>query len=492
MSAIRTWESKLLLLPNEILSSILGQLTPPDLKSLRLCSSAATYFTEPVLFAQVTVVPHHKSFRGLICLTKHSRIRRYVKTLYYDHRWGNIARDLLEDVQRRTDDKSLRKSVARLSGGIVTRQDAQIEVAYLSRALSSLPSLTALCIGARGDRQFDTPRRFYDRLRKVAGGDYHSILKLLGSPDFTVQALGASSVFCSLYAIGKSVPKLHVDNSDYSIFSTASLVDFVGYALRKIRSLSLYFRYNALSARRDSLSRLAGVLRCLLQLEELELNLEGEQTFRYTDEGLRYKGLECDLQSTCSFLFPAPIHFPKLRRLTLLGVFAAEDELVELLTRHASTLSKLGLKNAVLIKPHGQDSIPCWVRTFKRFQTCLSLKEISLSGHFRNGTNQDWLLRNSTPSNTRKARLEAFIVIGGERPVEDAGVENLGSTTFVGDEFWEVTLPSEPTHGGDDSEGHGLAEFELTSDEERQLVQDATDGEWLGLNDGSYEDWEHY
>ena len=492
MSAIKTTESRLLSLPAEILSSILQQLTSPDLKCLRLCSSSARYLTEPVLFKEITVVPHQESFRRLISLSEHSRIKHHVKTLHYDHRWGNIALHLLEVAEIHTNKTPFFESIARLSRGIVTEKAAQIEIAYLSRAISSLPSLTTFSIGTDSDLPIGKAPRFYQRLRKLAGSEYDGILKLLRRPNFEVQGLGATSVFSSFYAVAKSLQKFHTDDFDCSILATESLVEFMAFALQDVRSLSLCFRQSALSVGYSSLSRLAGVLRTLLHLEDLELKFDGYLAIPRTDQLFSDGTYEFDSQSTCSQLFPSPMHFPNLKRLTLGTLFATDDELVALLERHAATLSYLALTGAVLARPKGQDTVPCWVRTFKRFQTCLNLEKICLSGHFMNGSNQDWLLRNSAHSNSLKARLEAFIVLGGKCPVEDAVVEDLSSASFAGDESWEVIPPVESTNDADFAEFDPWAGFELTSDEERQLVQDAMDEQWLGTNDGSYDDWDYY
>lgn len=428
-------------LPTEILALVFSYSRLTDLKNIRLCWRAIQFLVEPSLFREIVVVPHRDSLKGLVNLSQHTTLRHHVKKIIYNNRWGNIPQHLLEHVRSKPHGRSLAKYLDGLAKHIIRGAEQHYEIAFLSRAFSSLPSLASLWIWEQRTYEdtLDAFPSFYQRVCDSVGVDYGGIMFRIQHHEFDDPAKAISSAFLSLLASRKSLRDIRVGSFTSMIYHNESLVDCMLSAFSSLQSLTLLFHENALLERGSAISKLASTFHTLLHLETLELDLEGDQPEVYRSNALfRHWQFRVDGQSTFARLFPSKTHFPCLRRLSVSGLLVTEDELIGFLERHTFTLSSLSLDGAILVKPEHQASTPCWIRTLKRVQTCLDLKEMHLGGYLMNGSTQDWGLNDIGQSDNIKARMERFVVQGGECPLDEATVVSLGSTCFLGDESWKA------------------------------------------------------
>jgi hypothetical protein len=180
----------LLSLPAEILLSIFRQVDLRSLKCLRQSCKSFCSLVEPILFHTTVVVPHLDSLKALVSLSEHSTLRHCVQRLIYDNRCDNFTPWLRDPYSQdysmldwygnpiaRKKDPQVSGLLDQLSREALTKDSVDIEIAYLSRALSMLPLLSSLwCqepdLCFRGDStripsfyarvltkgQFDTPR----------------------------------------------------------------------------------------------------------------------------------------------------------------------------------------------------------------------------------------------------------------------------------------------------------------------------------------------
>jgi hypothetical protein len=467
----RSSESGVPSLPPEILWLIFSHLPLCDLKNIRLCSGSTKCIVEPNLFRDVVVVPHKESFESLVCLSEHSTLRHHVRKITYDNRWGDVALHLSLDVKENLDDESLKNALAALARGTICKGDTQDEIAYLSQALSSLPSLTSLWIleCRAPNHDLDPLPTFYRRACELAGGDYDRLKTLIRHPYSKELAGGAPSALSALYATKTQVGDILVDPFDCELCRDESLVECMLFAFSSVRSLNLSFLRNALLLENHPISKLASILCNLRHVEYLHLDLEGAFAGGFcmgTDDVLHQKRVAIDSRSSLAQLLPSPVHFPSLKSLILCGLFATENELVDFLEQHSSTLSYLCLNGAMLAKPKGSDAVPCWVRTLKRVQTCLNLNKMCLERYLQNGSTQDWWVEDAGRPDSIKARMEDFIVHGGECPLENATAESPQSAYFLGDDSWYNEGIESVYDDDDEDEWETLSETESAEESE--------------------------
>lgn len=449
-----TFYPRFLGLPTEILSLIFDRLRRSDLKNVRLCCSFTKTVAEMILFDEVVVVPHQMSLKGLMDLSEHATLRNHVQRVSYENRWGNVALHLLEDAKERTTDKSILDALAELSRGTIAEGDAPAEFAYLSRAFSSLPSLRGLYIWERPTVPEDLPwlPGLYQRFERLAGGNYAQIKHSIGRTHFSEMVGGTTSVLSSLFAARKSMELVEIDFFDCELCCGGPVRQLTLFAFQPVRSLTLKFRANSLLLNSYPASNFGSILCALRSLEELELDLSGnwlDEEYTYTSALLEERRWNCNSPSTFPQLFPPTLHFPKLERLSLAGVFVTEKDLLAFLKRHASKLSYLSLQDAVLCDQDDHGTHSCWVRTLKRLQTSLNLEEMNLEGNLENEGTQCWWVDDTGGPDSFKARMEDFVVQGGECPFDDAIVIHSGSEFFLDDKSWEIGRTTDGNQGDD-------------------------------------------
>jgi hypothetical protein len=170
-------------LPVEILLSILSHVEPQGLKCLRQTCKFLCSTSEPILFQIIVVVPHLDSLKAFVSLSEHPTIRKCVQRLIYDNRWGDFTSwvwesphndsqilDCDRDPISRSENNPVARLLDQLSNGALTKACMDVEIAYLSRAFSMLPSLSSLSFhesGMSGPRNFANIPNFYARLPEM-------------------------------------------------------------------------------------------------------------------------------------------------------------------------------------------------------------------------------------------------------------------------------------------------------------------------------------
>jgi len=144
-------------LPAEILVPIFRQVDLRSLKCLRQSCKSFCPLIEPILFHTTVVVPHIDSLKALVSLSEHPTLRHCVQRLIYDNRWGDFASllrarhckdygilDWYGNTIAQKKDLQASGLLDQLSREALTKDSMDVEIAYLSQALSMLPSLSSL------------------------------------------------------------------------------------------------------------------------------------------------------------------------------------------------------------------------------------------------------------------------------------------------------------------------------------------------------------
>jgi hypothetical protein len=68
---------------------------------------------------------------------------------------------------------------------------------------------------------------------------------------------------------------------------------------------------------------------------------------------------------------------------------------------------------------------------------------MNLGGNLENEGTQCWWVNDTGGPDSFKARMEDFVVQGGEWPFDDAIVVHSGSEFFLDDKSWEIARPTD-------------------------------------------------
>lgn len=452
----------LLSLPAEILLSIFRQVDLRSLKCLRQSCKSFSPLVEPILFHTTVVVPHLDSLKALVSLSEHPTLRHCVQRLIYDNRWGNFASWLQDPYSQDygmldwygnpiapEKDPQVSGLLDQLSREALTKDSVDVEIAYLSRALSMLPSLSSLwCQEPDLCFRRDSTRipSFYARV--LTKGQFDAPRwDNLGYAEQPHGSWGAFSVLTAMFSIKMSVPDLRIDDVGWEeMFPSTHRLDILRTVLAPVRRLKLSTADDSTGYVTDAIPNVGSVVASMSCLQDLELDFQYSEFYSPRGWSLDYDEEFEMLQSSVSEMFPKQTYLPRLDRLSLFGFRGEETHLLSFLGRHASTLSALQLGNARLISGACSGAQPCWVRVIRRLQTDLDLKEMRFATLLANGDSQRWKISDlgeySGPD-CLKAQVEHFVVHGGTCPLEDVAVgarqdgERKSRGPFHGDDSWK-------------------------------------------------------
>lgn len=473
--------SRLLTLPVEIVIWIFRHVEFRDLKRLRLSCKFLCLLAEPILFHTIVVVPHLDSLQALVSLSEHPTIRTCVQIVFYDNRWGNFASWLSASPGEhgmcgQTAPPTASMPVAptfalleQLSCGALTKESIDVEIAYLSRAFSMLPSLSGFgCLepSVSGVQNSEPVPNFYARFLEM-GRFEGPRWDRVGYQAPLQGSWGLFSLFSAMFATRVSVPDLRIDDVAWNdMFQSSHRLRMLRAVLRPIRRLKISTQVDSRGGDLGGdMPRTGSIMACVPSLEDLDLEFRPGPA----DPGVlgaHWDGHDVELshmpRPPLAELLPKETYFPCLTRLTLSGFRVEETDLISLLTRHAETLSTLRLGLGHLSPDADSGAEACWVRVIRRLQSDLHLKKMRFSRYLGNDASQSWGIsefrRYSRPG-CLKERIEKFVVQGGTCPLEQVAVgwepdePKESHSYFVGDDSWWMNrVRLEPAPDGDESD----------------------------------------
>jgi hypothetical protein len=203
------------------------------------------------------VVPHFDGPKALVALSEHPTISKCVQVVFYDNRWGDFASWLWEP-PRKHDTVELNASpttpnqpsplLEQLPSGALQRDRADVEIAYLSRAFSMLPSLSGLgCLESpASDLANSVPvPTFYTHFVKLGQleGPRWDFLRY---QEQTQRSWGVFSVLPALFAARVPVPHLRIDDvAWYDMFQSYHRLQTYRAVLSTVRRLKITTHVNS-------------------------------------------------------------------------------------------------------------------------------------------------------------------------------------------------------------------------------------------------------
>jgi hypothetical protein len=301
-----------------------------------------------------------------------------------------------------------------------------VEVAYLSRAFRLLPALSSLRFRAVGTSKALPPAsnempsyyiRQLGRSGPVIRKDVCWVVRAARTNSPTVAWL-------AVFGAGICLKEVQADGLvRSSIFPEDRRFDSIRLAFRSLQHLKLSFSAPELRNGHTKVDGLYYLLSELLALESLDLcGLGPAENPRYEPCFNEYLNLGKILEWT--------FHYPRLARLSLQGFYAMENEITFLMETNAASLESLWLANIILIKIFEDkdlfgvsEAVPCWVEVIYGLQANLKLKHMEFDAYLSNRENQNWCINNDDGLNSLIARVESFVVNGGECPLDHCAVD---------------------------------------------------------------------
>jgi hypothetical protein len=377
-----------------------------------------------------------------VSLSEHPTIRKCVQRLIYDNRWGDFTSWIWELLHRdsdildyngnpvaRRENNPVSRLLDRLPSGALTKDSMDVEIAYLSRAFSMLPSLSSLWFqesGVSTSRSFANVPGFYARFLEMGQfeGPRWDCLGYQNPPQ------GSWCVFSALpamFATKMLVPDLRIDDVAWDeMFPSSHRLELLRAVLAPVRRFKLSTVVDFTADHSDAIPNSRSIMTCFSCLGDLDLEF---RPGRVDVPGGHWNWDDVDAPNMSrppfSGLLPNGIYFPDLTRLSLFGFCVEETDLISFLRPHAKTLSVLRLGDGNLVPAADTGFESCWVRVIKRLQADLHLKEMRFAQFLGNYDSQSWDILEfgmySGPG-CLKERVENFVVHGGICPLEDAAV----------------------------------------------------------------------
>jgi hypothetical protein len=208
-----------------------------------------------------------------------------------------------------------------------------------------------------------------------------------------------------------------------------------------LKQLTLTLSSSAVSDRRERLFPLRRALKLCKELETLAISV---------------KSGHCYHPHRASCLAALLSHgrplLPKLHTLSMNGLTVLQNDLLQFLAAHATTLRDLRISDMTLTSPRNDNGRPaCWVATIKQVKTKLELDRIAFQGWFCNGAKQLWYISPNESQNPRRLlpAVRKYVTDPSIStcPLEQAAVAAYnedestaeGHRRFEGDWTWTIT-----------------------------------------------------
>lgn len=509
-------------LPNEIIVLIIQKCPRATLKNVRLASRSLAQLADPYLWRKIVLVPNDQCILGFVKAMKKSKVVRHITKLTYDARFGSF----FHSIKNIPSDPSLSYSKAEKAQGekLLERasqgrfqpyEDMAIEVAILIKALRMLPNLREIRVW-----DYEDPLEMRGNLPSLkVPFFYHKMCQLVKIDpkvvNFSTMA-GSSGrsytkgVLTAAFSAGNRLHTFKTNNVDgRALFGVVPMkpamalqqVGIYHEVMEHLQFLNLSFRNDTLVTTANHIQALQSLLRSAKKLKHLKIRLTdcSVNRYQYSDDELM-SDLVGLLETPTGGWVSRPL-LPRLERLTIDACICHDEDLIQFLKIHSSTLRQLELSNITLLG--GEDRRECWVKLIKHFKTDLKLASIAFSGWFSNGGRQQWFVaKDSIGDNRLKARVEKYVTDKRihECPLEHIaikpnqgdvekpanGEEYEGDLTWTmvyskrfGDQMdWQLTVPS----FGIPSGGPGPAVTSIPGESDA-FVNPSIEYDWLGEGD---------
>ncbi|KAI1623532.1 hypothetical protein EDD37DRAFT_426951 [Exophiala viscosa] len=417
-------------LPNEIVVLIIQKCPRATLKNVRLASRSLAQLADPYLWRKIVLVPNDQCILGFVKAMKRSKVARHVTKLTYDARFGSF----FHSIKNITPDPALSYTKAEKAQGerLLERaaqgrfqpyEDMSVEVAILIKALRMLPNLREIrvwdyedTLEMRGDSSQLKVPFFYHKMCQLVKIDPKVVnfCTMAGSSGRSY----TKGVLTAAFSAGNRLHTFKTSNVDgRALFGVVPMKPAVALqqlgiyheVMENLQSLELAFRNDTLVTTANHIQALQSLLRSAKKLKHLRIRL--------TDCSVsRYQYSDDELMSDLVGLLETPTGgwvsrslLPRLETLIIDACICHDEDLMQFLKIHSSTLRRLELSNITLLG--GEDRRECWVKLIKHFKTDLKLALISFSGWFSNGGRQQWFVaKDSIGDNRLKARVEKYVV----------------------------------------------------------------------------------
>lgn len=400
------------LLPNECLLLILRECQGSTLKNFRLASKAFGRLAEPLLWQDVRLVPNIDCLNSVHSLMIRSHLAFHVQNVIYDASWEY----LIDDFRIKSEKPAFKDKLSSTPGketwscGKILQQcvqnqirsgeDSPAEVACLSRLLSLFPNLQALAVKetATTFEILDSMPYYYKKVCKDAGLPTTDI-RLSGVLSTVDSAPSHTRNFLlAAYSTGRGIDYVDLRAVSWFTFFRLPLHSTPGHSVSldfrvrqdlfsNISQLDLSFRGSPSRDPCSDLKPLRELLKSCEKLEGLYLSFTNIVNHRrYSTDHRSFSYLSALLGENRSI---RPL-MPRLRELFLNSTFCTQQDLIQFLAVHASTLQHVSLSNMSMLRNENKDSRGCWVQVIKAMKSLLRLKTVYFSGWLSNGGRQIW------------------------------------------------------------------------------------------------------
>lgn len=442
---------QLITLPLELLQMVVDHTTKKELKSLRATNKFLHKFLTPLLFESFNVYPHVRSFEYLIKAAETPHIGPLIQYLTYDAGFLGVTDMVVRRLQSvysasitSEEKKAILDHAKMLHSQSLPADNALDEIAlmsYLEQAFVHLPNLKYLRVvdAFRMSHYGETGRlpSFYEQLTKETCGKYeHTRLErgMIG-PGFA-RTTYARALLMATHKLKKPLEVFDLQRVRWSYLlqqgDLSKHAKFWEKSFEGLRRLELATAGENMPIGSNAMANLQTLLRPAVNLEDLSITFRENNESRYCGQEM----MDVDTGLGCHSVFGTAPHehdprsepvrltwSPKLRRLHLAGLVCTKTEIKTILKQSAATLTKLSLRDFVLMPNELPGNRACLVEFFKWMQKHLQLEEIDFAGVLTNGGMQAWYLpwEAESPENLL-GQVKRFILKGGVNPLEHVAI----------------------------------------------------------------------
>ncbi|PVH84748.1 hypothetical protein DL98DRAFT_584294 [Cadophora sp. DSE1049] len=424
-------------LPSELLIKICQEVPHPDLKSLRLTCSVFSSVAAQQLYSTVYLTTSLKSLRRFQHISDSPVLKIYVRALSYDPRticscefepptidsfedWEEDHAGNFEPIDKMNRMNSLDAypewKLKFFYARWLEYLDDEKQFTSTTYPQSILPDMIGKCPNLTCVLQPAMLRKTRDSGLDVA---YSSFSSFLTDNKFAQETLsGKEIVFNSitqpkpwdilqaLHFPDKLTSLSVFDGVDLHLYNTGSQDDPLPWELSALRKLGIIF------IRKDKCraSNLTHLLSSCPGLQELRFVYRGH-LFLQPDRR--------DLQLSC--ILSSAQHWAGLRSLSLEHLRMTGPELLNLLSRHASSLRSFELHSINLdpeIDVKGEERTTSWLDIIEFLRHHMFLSSVDFSSLLSNGRNEAWRVGETSVAETLKWRIQAYICRNGDNPIK--------------------------------------------------------------------------
>ena len=361
-------------LPREVATATFKLLSHSEFKNLRLTSHRCSSISEPLLFQQIVIAPYMASLGKLSSISKHCRLRKYVKEIIYDARKFHLPKHSGEGSALIASQEFLDTYVGASS--------AAAEVMLLTKSFMDLPALTSVGVSDGVKPWWECYRPMSGCISRALKGTLLSKKRFLALCD-TELSQKCAVVILAAYAAGclqRYDGPFPFPATDENVEPSVCTKNALHVAFTKLKSISLRYSVDKANSSQahhnwiEDQDSLANVLKSNQVLEHIAIT-----NFRHTHGYYEPQFTFARLFGDCAF-------FPNLKSLTLCSFMVSQAVLESFLSCHSKTLSSLSLADIELMSGgrdlDGSDRVSSWPSLLRFLRKEMSLQIVSFDGMF--------------------------------------------------------------------------------------------------------------